>query len=188
MTDDTDDEIEEERPDDQDDVDEPDQEDVDRAPDEFDGSKTATIDADMAAAIEESTAPEDDDQEAGDDADDAETALEEPEELDDFGFGRMYVNGLATGSAVLISRAEGEEFEADDAEDYKELAESMEIDRYADLWADEHLGAVDPSSPGMALVATSAMFVATVGLEHPEASAELLEGRLNGGEEGEDDG
>jgi len=110
---------------------------------------------------------EDADEEQTDQDDDPEMGMEP--DPDRVSIGTVYCNGLGMGAAVArTSWGSAEEDEREDLmEDYRGVAEQLEIDQCVDDWLEEH-GGVDELSPGQATVVLTALWAGMVAMDDPD--------------------
>lgn len=145
---------------------------------EIDDEEMADFGA-VAAEIEESSGPDDEDIQEGDvDDEDVEEELPDADDVGgpDVSVGTIYCNGL--GMSAAVARARYGSAEDDDREklvdEYASMAEELQIDEYVDQWLEEH-GGVDQLSPGQAILVSTILWGSLVAMDDPEMLENALE-------------
>jgi hypothetical protein len=135
----------------------------------------ATLDEEMSADIV--AADREGESEDGEETDETPDTTDSGEvaPADAPSIGRVYCNGLgAVATLAKDKHGSGVDDRERSIDEFSNLAQSCEIDRYMDAWAEEHMGDGE-MSPGQGVVVMTAVFCVLVAVEDPELSDAALE-------------
>lgn len=143
---------------------------------DLDDDDYVDVDAEMAAAVAESTTEDTSDNSDDSDGDERETTTDDTSESDPSptdtltsgtSVGDMYCNALGMGATLARQqKGSGVEDRESQMEEYGALARQLDLDQFVDEWVEAHGGA-DELTPGQGIAIATGMFAMTVLTEDP---------------------